>query len=92
MLRHASLALVGLVTFASLLIVLFACGERSDSPDVKVGSAAFSDYRSQQPGTFRKITVADLPPAFCYSVCRQWTEACSTATGRVAQGAGWLSG
>ena len=32
--------------------------------DVKTGSAAFTDYRGQHPGTFRRITVADLPKSF----------------------------
>lgn len=28
------------------------------------GKAAFTDYSQEKPGTFRKITVADLPPPF----------------------------
>src|SRR5215471_4381572 len=31
---------------------------------VTTGKAAFADYSQQKPGTFRKITVADLPQPF----------------------------
>jgi glucose/arabinose dehydrogenase len=31
---------------------------------VLTGASAFSDYRNQRPGTFRKITVADLPQPY----------------------------
>lgn len=33
-------------------------------PEVMTGKAAFSDYTTQKPGAFRKITLADLPPPF----------------------------
>ncbi|MBV9611172.1 MAG: sorbosone dehydrogenase family protein [Acidobacteriaceae bacterium] len=42
-------------------------GPRPDTSDVKnviTGTAAFDDYRSEKPGDFRKITVADLPQPF----------------------------
>jgi hypothetical protein len=31
------------------------------------GTAAFGDYRQEQPGVRRRITVADLPPPFATS-------------------------
>ncbi|HEY6305196.1 MAG TPA: sorbosone dehydrogenase family protein [Candidatus Angelobacter sp.] len=33
-------------------------------PTVLTGKAAFHDFSTEKPGTFRKITVADLPPPF----------------------------
>ena len=33
-------------------------------PEVMTGKAAFSDYTTQKPGAFRKITLADLPAPF----------------------------
>lgn len=48
-------------------VVISAAGWRTDESDVKnviTGKAAFDDYRSEKPGDFRKITVADLPTPF----------------------------
>lgn len=42
-----------------LLAALLAPGGANHT--VLTGPAAWSDYRNQKPGTFRKITVADLP-------------------------------
>jgi glucose/arabinose dehydrogenase len=40
-------------------------GSASDQNDaVLIGKAAFTDYSTERPGTFHKITVADLPPPF----------------------------
>src|SRR5437870_3387389 len=41
-----------------------AAGEKFNTKNLLVGQAAFVDYRSMKPGTFRKITVADLPQPF----------------------------
>ena len=41
-----------------------AGGDASNVKDVLTGSAAFTDYSKESPGTFRKITVADLPKPF----------------------------
>jgi glucose/arabinose dehydrogenase len=38
--------------------------DKIDTKNLLVGQAAFVDYRSMTPGTFRKITVADLPEPF----------------------------
>ncbi len=38
--------------------------DQSDVKNVITGKAAFDDYRSEKPGDFRKITVADLPQPF----------------------------
>jgi len=50
---------------AGLLIV--AAAPKRDSSDVKnviTGTAAFDTYETEKPGTFRKITVADLPKPY----------------------------
>ncbi|MBI3493098.1 MAG: sorbosone dehydrogenase family protein [Acidobacteria bacterium] len=41
-----------------------AQGPKVDAKNVLTGQAAFVDYRTMKPGTFRKITVADLPKPF----------------------------
>lgn len=38
--------------------------DRSDVKNVTTGTAAFTDYKNEHPGVFRKITVADLPQPF----------------------------
>src|SRR4051812_3962866 len=38
--------------------------DRSDVKNVITGTAAFTDYKNEHPGVFRKITVADLPQPF----------------------------
>lgn len=48
-------------------LFLHAGGMRRDFSDVKnviTGTAAFDSYKTEEPGTFRKITVADLPQPF----------------------------
>ena len=44
----------------SLFLLLLA----PQSPQIITGTAAFADYSQQKPGTFRKITAADLPQPF----------------------------
>jgi glucose/arabinose dehydrogenase len=59
----------GIAAVASLLVAHGAAqpgGVRS----VLTGQAAFVDYRSMKAGTFRKITVADLPPPFATESAR----------------------
>jgi glucose/arabinose dehydrogenase len=36
----------------------------ASAPEIRTGQSAFMDYRSIKPGTFRKITPADLPAPF----------------------------
>ncbi len=38
--------------------------DRSDVSKVVTGTAAFTDYKNEHPGVFRKITVADLPKPY----------------------------
>src|SRR4051794_22967592 len=38
--------------------------DRSDVSNVITGTAAFTDYKNEHPGVFRKITVADLPKPY----------------------------
>lgn len=53
-------AAVGLSGFC----LVRAGGDTSNVKDVISGSSAFTDYSKESPGTFRKITVADLPKPF----------------------------
>jgi glucose/arabinose dehydrogenase len=59
--RSASLVpvLCGAALGAGLLYAALPAGVKVDT-----GQAAFTDYRRQQPGTVRKITVADLPQPY----------------------------
>lgn len=47
-----------------MLMSVHAQGQKVDSKNLLTGQAAFVDYRTLKPGTFRKITVADLPKPF----------------------------
>ena len=38
--------------------------DHSDAKNIITGTAAFDSYQTEKPGTFRKITVADLPQPF----------------------------
>jgi glucose/arabinose dehydrogenase len=61
------LAAVIILAFASSLASLLAFpgdSGRSEGPEIRVGREAFGDYLTQQPGTFRKISVNDLPEPF----------------------------
>jgi glucose/arabinose dehydrogenase len=51
----------------TLVLVPFAPAQSSEAGSKAhpiTGKAAFADYSQQRPGTFRKITVADLPEPF----------------------------
>jgi glucose/arabinose dehydrogenase len=59
------LGLCGTVLCAGWL--LYAAGPKPDTSDVKdiiTGAAAFDTFQTETPGTFRKITVADLPQPY----------------------------
>ncbi len=51
---------VGLTVCAAALMVRTA-QQKADTSNLIAGPAAFIDYRAMKPGTFRKITAADLP-------------------------------
>src|SRR5947207_5292465 len=53
----------GTIFLIALVLTLAAAGPKT-SPRVITGKAAFHDYSQEKPGTFRKITVADLAPPF----------------------------
>lgn len=57
-----AVALLGLL--ATSVLVQQGAAQRIDSRRLLVGQAAFADYRSVQPGVFRKITAADLPAPY----------------------------
>ncbi len=48
----------------SLLGVAVLVADDSDIKNIITGEAAFGDFKSESPGTVRKITVADLPKPF----------------------------
>ena len=60
--KHRAIVAAGLLVLAGAWMV-HAAGQ-SDQKTALKGSAAFVDYRSLKPGTFRKITAADLPQPF----------------------------
>jgi glucose/arabinose dehydrogenase len=53
---------IGGCAFAGVVCALWA-GD-FDASKVITGQAAFTDYHGEKPGTFRKLTVADLPAPF----------------------------
>ena len=47
--------------------LIYAAGPKFDTSDIKdviTGTAAFDTFETEKPGTFRKITVADLPQPY----------------------------
>jgi glucose/arabinose dehydrogenase len=72
----------------SVLMVILGLGlliaqeqKTSKSNNIITGKAAFADYTQQKPGTFRKITLGDLPQPFA-------TESAINFPGLVARPAG----
>ncbi len=60
-------ALLGGSFAVTATFLIWAAGPTPDQSDVKnviTGKTAFDDYRSERPGDFRKITVADLPKPY----------------------------
>jgi glucose/arabinose dehydrogenase len=68
---RAKLILIGagLVIAASALIV-HAAQQKIDKNSLVAGPAAFIDFRAMKPGTFRKITAADLPKPYATDSAR----------------------
>lgn len=58
-----TVALLGLI----LIWVLPGAAQKIDARRALVGPAAFADYRSIQPGVFRRISAADLPAPYATS-------------------------
>ena len=53
------------VLAGAAVLLLHAAGyDMSDVKNVETGPSAFTDYQKEKPGTFRKITVGDLPQPF----------------------------
>jgi len=64
--RHKALIWISGLVVCSVALVS-ARGmyfDRSDVSNVITGTAAFTDYKNEHPGVFRKITVADLPKPY----------------------------
>src|SRR5260370_33988471 len=64
MTRSSRIVVVAAVSLISLGAYLLRAVEPKTPPQVITGKAAFADFSEQKPGTFRKITLADLPPPF----------------------------
>lgn len=60
---------MGLIVFAAALMVQ-AAQQKVDKNNLVAGSGAFIDYRAMKPGTFRKITTADLPRPYATDPAR----------------------
>src|SRR5215472_15240113 len=60
--RHSLFVVALLLLLVAAYLWLMA--EPKTPPKVITGKAAFVDYSQQKPGTFRKITLADLPQPF----------------------------
>ena len=63
--RPTHWAIAGALALGAALSI--CAGPRPDESDVKnvlTGTAAFTSYEKESPGTFRKITVADLPKPY----------------------------
>lgn len=58
-----------LVVFTAALMVP-AAQQKVDKSNLLAGPAAFIDYRAMKPGTFRKITPADLPRPYATDSAR----------------------
>ena len=58
------IGLGGLAALGAGLLISAGAPNDSDVKNVITGTAAFTSFRSESPGTFRKITVADLPAPF----------------------------
>ena len=52
------------VSLVFLTVYILGAAAPQAPPKVITGQAAFHDFSQEKPGTFRKITVADLPPPF----------------------------
>ncbi len=52
------------LTTAFLICAAVPGLDESDVKDVVTGTAAFTSYKAEKPGLFRKITVADLPQPY----------------------------
>jgi glucose/arabinose dehydrogenase len=59
-----STASIAILAGGAVLLLRAAGYDMSDVKDVQTGPSAFTDYQKEKPGTFRKITVADLPKPF----------------------------
>ncbi|MBV9295815.1 MAG: sorbosone dehydrogenase family protein [Acidobacteriaceae bacterium] len=59
-------ALLSVAAFSTVWMIRGAAlsPDDSDVKDVITGTAAFDDYRTEKPGLFRRITVADLPKPY----------------------------
>jgi glucose/arabinose dehydrogenase len=66
----AGLPVVVVAAILAGALLVHAAADKIDTKRLIVGQAAFVDYRSMTPGTFRRITAADLPQPFATESAR----------------------
>jgi len=52
------------ISLATLVAAAAALASEADVKNIVTGTAAFVSYKDEKPGTYRKITVADLPEPY----------------------------
>ena len=62
--KQAFVAALSIAALGAGIAVAWALPEGSEVAKILTGAAAFSTTTTERPGTFRKITVADLPAPF----------------------------
>src|ERR1700738_3012296 len=68
--RGALVVLLSLMVGAGIVRAGASGADKVDAKRLLTGQAAFVDYRTMQPGTFRKITTADLPQPYATEAAR----------------------
>src|SRR6185312_723846 len=59
--KLSNVAILSSIGAAAVFGTLAVLASRPTDPKILTGPSAFTDYTKQSPGTWRKITVADLP-------------------------------
>jgi glucose/arabinose dehydrogenase len=62
--RLKAVLTLSLIAAAVLISAAAIAHDASDVHNVITGTSAFTDFKQEKPGTFRKITVADLPEPY----------------------------
>jgi glucose/arabinose dehydrogenase len=68
--KHLAAALACAICIIVGLFVARAYSDSAKSANVLTGEHAFASYTNEKPGTFRKITVADLPAPYSTAAVR----------------------
>jgi len=74
--RFSRLLVVPATALLLATTILLYAFEPKTPPKVITGQAAFHDFSQEKPGTFRKITVADLPQPYETKSAFRWRKSC----------------